>query len=60
MIADSDSKYITSPFGFCIRKFLTIDKAKNVLPVDDSPANAVILLEGKPPLILPLTKALKI
>ncbi len=59
VIADSVSKYITCAAGFVCKKFLTIDKAKNVLPVLDSPARAVILFDGRPPNILPLTKALK-
>ena len=59
VIADSVSKYITCAAGFDCRKFLTIDKAKKVLPVLDSPARAVILLDGRPPKMLPLTRALK-
>ena len=59
-IADSVSKYMTPPVGFAFRKLRTTLSAKNVLPVLLSPANAVTLLEGIPPYIDPLQRALKI
>ena len=60
VIALSDSKYKQPASGFASRKLFTIPITKNVLPVADSPAIAVILLLGRPPYILPLNKALNI
>ena len=57
-MADSDSKYTTPASGFVSKKCLTTLKQKNVLPVLDSPAIAVILLDGRPPKIDPETTAL--
>jgi RecA/RadA recombinase len=49
VIADSDSKYNTPASGFASRNDLTIPITKNVFPVADSPATAVILFAGNPP-----------
>ena len=50
---------MTPALGSLSKKLLTMPNAKKVLPVAASPAIAVILLFGKPPYILPDSKALK-
>jgi hypothetical protein len=55
----SDSKYITAPVGLDSRKFLQIERAKNVFPVASSPANAIIRFEGRPAKIEPERRALR-
>ena len=59
MIALSLSNNITPPSGFASRKCFIIPIRKNVLPVALSPARAVILFAGKPPVIEPDNNALK-
>ena len=53
VIALSLSKYMTPAFGSLSRKDLTIPIRKYVLPVALSPARTVILLDARPPYILP-------
>jgi len=59
LIAASVSKYKQYPVGLLSRKFLTTAREKKVLPVELSPAIAVILLPDTPPKMLPDTRALK-
>src|SRR5210317_2256753 len=48
---------MTPPSGCCSKNVLSTPRTKKVLPVADSPANAVILLLGTPPYIEPLNTA---
>ena len=59
LTAASVSKYRQYPSGLASRKFLTTAREKKVLPVEDSPAMAVILFPEQPPNILPETSPLK-
>jgi hypothetical protein len=59
VIAASVSKYRQYPVGLFSRKFLTTAREKKVLPVELSPAIAVILFLDTPPKIDPDTRALK-
>ena len=51
---------MTPASGLLLRKLRTTERQKNVFPVPDSPAIAVILFEGIPPNKDPDTKALNI